>query len=77
MAETKVQVGKTSIPGLDDHGEPRFLENVQMFLARAASKTDIPEDVKEIIESCASVIRFNVPLLMDNGELRTIACYRA
>lgn len=48
-----------------------------MFLNRAASKTDIPEDVKEVIESCASVIRFNVPLVMDSGELRTIPCYRA
>lgn len=68
---------KTSIPGLDEHGEPRFLENVKMFLNRAAAKTEIPEDVKEVIESCASVIRFNVPLVMDSGELRTIPCYRA
>lgn len=48
-----------------------------MFLKRAADKTDIPDDVMEVIESCASVIRFNVPLMMDSGELRTIACYRA
>ena len=48
-----------------------------MFLARAAEKTNIPEDVLEIIESCASVIRFNVPLIMDSGELRTVMCYRA
>ena len=65
------------MPGLDEHGEPRFLENVKMFLERAAQKTSIPDDVYEIIESCASVIRFNVPLVMDNGELRTVTCYRA
>ena len=77
MAQPKIEPGKTSIPGLDEHGEPRFLENVKMFLSRAAKKTNVPDDVKEVIESCASVIRFNVPLVMDSGELRTIPCYRA
>ena len=73
----KIELKPTTMPGLDEHGEPRFLENVKMFLERAAKKTSIPDDVYEIIESCASVIRFNVPLVMDNGELRTVTCYRA
>ena len=72
-----IELQATTMPGLDEHGEPRFLENVKMFLERAAKKTSIPDDVYEIIESCASVIRFNVPLVMDNGELRTVTCYRA
>jgi len=63
--------------GHDDLGEPRFLENVKLFLQRAAKKTDIPQDMYKIIESCNTAIRFNIPVRMDNGELRTIACYRA
>jgi hypothetical protein len=43
---------------LDHRGEPRFLENVQMFLKRAAEKTDIPKDIYRFIESCSSVVRF-------------------
>ena len=31
----------------------------------------------EYIESCNTVIRFNIGLQMDNGEVRTIPCYRA
>ena len=66
----------TMKPGNDEMGEPRFLEQVKMFLARAAKQTDIPPDMYKLIESCASVIRFNIPLRMDSGELRTIPCYR-
>jgi len=52
---------------LDEMGEPRFLENVQLFLKRAAGKLDIPADIYEYIEKCHSVVRFDVPLQMDNG----------
>jgi len=62
---------------LDKNGEPRFLEQVQLFLNRAASKTDIPADMYEFIQSCQSVVRFNIPLKMDDGRIKTVACYRA
>lgn len=58
-------------------GEPRFLENVKLFLERAAKKTDIPDDMYNVIESCASVVRFNIPVRMDNGKMQTFPCYRA
>ena len=61
---------------LDENGEPRFLEQVKLFLSRAASKTDIPPDIYKHIESCKSVVRFNIPLRMDDGSIRTIPCYR-
>ena len=61
---------------LDENGEPRFLEQVKLFLARAAKKTDIPDDIYKHIESCKSVVRFNIPLRMDDGSIRTIPCYR-
>ena len=36
-------------PMIDDVGEPRFLEQVQMFLERAAKHTNIPKDVYDLI----------------------------
>jgi glutamate dehydrogenase (NAD(P)+) len=31
----------------------------------------------EFIESCQSVVRFNIPLKMDDGRIKTVTCYRA
>lgn len=33
-----------------------------MFLERASKNTDIPKDVYDLIQSCASVVRFNIPV---------------
>jgi glutamate dehydrogenase/leucine dehydrogenase len=66
-----VNVGK-----LDALGEPRFLENVKLFFARAGKKTNIPADMFEFIQACKNVVRFNIPLRMDDGSIRTIPCYR-
>lgn len=66
----------TNVGRLDANGEPRFLENVKMFLQRAADKTTIPADMYEYIEKCNSVVRFNIPLKKDDGTLVTIPCYR-
>ena len=61
--------------GADDEG--RFLDQVRLFLGRAASKTDMSPDMYALIEGCNSVVRFNIPLTRDNGQIDTIACYRA
>jgi len=53
------------------------LENVQLFLKRAASKLDIPADIYEYIEKCHSVVRFDIPLQMDDGKFKSVTCYRA
>ena len=74
---TAVNPSANKGPRTDAHGEPRFLENVKLFLERAAAKTDIPDDMYTVIESCASVARFNIPVRMDNGKIQTFACYRA
>lgn len=29
------------------------------------------------MQSCSSIIRFNIPLRLDNGRVKTIPCYRA
>lgn len=63
-------------PRLDEHKEPRFLEQVKLFFDRAAAKTGIPEEYLELIKACNTVIRFNIPLKRDNGKIETITCYR-
>jgi hypothetical protein len=57
-------------------GEPRFLDQVRFYLKRAAGKTDIPPGMYKYIEACQSVVRFNVPLKMDDGSILNIPCYR-
>ncbi len=63
--------------GTDQAPEPRFLEQVELFFNRAASKTQISEDFLEQIKSCDNVVRFNIPLVRDNGHIETVTCYRA
>jgi len=64
-------------PKLDEHDEPRFLEQVKLFFASAASKTDIDPQYLDMIKACNTVVRFNIPLRRDDGSLETITCYRA
>lgn len=75
MAEAQVNKGNFG-PRLDENEEPRFLEQVKLFYNSAAEKTGIDQQYLELIQSCNSVIRFNIPLRRDNGELETISCYR-
>jgi hypothetical protein len=63
-------------PKLDQHAEPRFLEQVKLFFDRAASKTSVPAEYLQLIKACNIVIRFNIPLRRDNGSIDTITCYR-
>ncbi len=76
MRFTSTATKSTNVGKLDAMGEPRFLENVQMFLQRAGEKTSIPDDMFKYIQACKSVIRFNIPLRMDDGTIKTIPCYR-
>jgi len=46
-------------------------------MQRASSKTDIPKDIYSYMETCASVIRFNIPLRLDSGRVKIVPCYRA
>lgn len=68
--------GGTYGPKLDEHNEPRFLEQVKLFYNDAAKLTGIDEQYLELINACQTVVRFNIPLRRDNGELETITCYR-
>ena len=67
---------KATGPRLDEHGEPRFLEQVKLHFNNAAAKTGIDPQYLALIQACKAVVRFNIPLRMDDGSLRTVTCYR-
>ena len=45
-------------PIVSNEKEPRFLEQVQLFVDKAASKTDIPADMLKYIMACDNILRF-------------------
>lgn len=61
---------------LDEHGEPRFLEQVKYFIDRAAKSTTVPDDYMEIITTCNATIRLNLPLVRDDGTIENVTAYR-
>lgn len=63
-------------PRLDANQEPRFLEQVKMYYESASAKTGIDPQYLKMIGACNTVIRFNIPLRRDNGDLETVTCYR-
>jgi hypothetical protein len=66
----------SNVGKLDEHGEPRFLEQVKLFYAAASEKTGIDPQYLNLIKACKSVVRFNIPLRRDDGTLETVTCYR-
>lgn len=48
-----------------------------MMVESAAQKANIKPDMLKYIMSCDSVIRFQMPITRDNGQLETLTCYRA
>jgi hypothetical protein len=42
----------------DNEEEPRFLEQIQLFVDSAAAKTDIQADMLKYIMACDNVLRF-------------------
>jgi len=61
----------------DEHEEPRFLEMVKMHFDNAARYSKVDGDMLSVIRECNSVVRFQVPLTRDSGEIEVIPCYRA
>lgn len=50
-----------NFPPTMDHAEeeePRFLEQVQLYVDKAASKTNIAPDMLKYIMACDNVLRF-------------------
>ena len=73
---TTISDKKNFGPKLDENNEPRFLENVKLYFDRAAKLTQVPDHYLRLIKACNTVVRFNIPLVKDNGDIDTITCYR-
>jgi len=57
--------------------EPAFLEMVQMYFDLSAKYMDIPKYYLDIIKNCKAAIRFNFPLVRDDGKIEVITAFRA
>ena len=57
--------------------EPGFLEMVQHYFDMASKHIDIPKYYLDIIKNCKVAIRFNFPLVRDDGKIEVITAYRA
>lgn len=48
-----------------------------MYVDHSAAKTNIPPDILKYLMACDHVLRFQIPVRLDNGKLETFTCYRA
>lgn len=48
-----------------------------MVIENAAQKVNIRPDMLRFIMACDNVIRFQIPIVRDNGQLEVLTCYRA
>jgi len=60
-----------------DTAEPRFLAQVQLYVDRAATRTTVRPDLLKYLMACDHVVRFQIPVRRDDGEVETFTCYRA
>jgi len=53
------------------------LEMVKEHFDRAAIHTNVKPDLLKLIKECNTAIRFNIPLVRDDGSIECLTCYRA
>jgi hypothetical protein len=70
-------IRKVEIQHEQEMTEPRFLEQVQLYVDRAATRTKIRPDLLKYFMACDHVLRFQIPIRRDSGEIETLTCYRA
>lgn len=57
--------------------EPKFLEMVKLYFDKASQFLDIPHYYIDVIKNAKAVIRFNFPLVKDDGSIEIITAFRA
>lgn len=50
---------------------------VKLHFENAARHSKVDRSMLDVIRECNAVVRFNVPLRRDNGDLEVVTCYRA
>lgn len=57
--------------------EPKFLDMVKLFFDSAATHIDIPKYYIDVIKNAKAVVRFNFPLVRDDGSIEVITAFRS
>lgn len=57
--------------------EPKFLDMVKLYFDQASSHIDIPKYYLDVIKNAKAVVRFNFPLVRDDGRIEVITAFRA
>lgn len=57
--------------------EPKFLEMVQLYFDKSATHIDIPQYYVNVIKNAKAVVRFNFPLVKDDGSIEVITAFRS
>jgi glutamate dehydrogenase (NAD(P)+) len=57
--------------------EPQFLEMVKTYFDEAAGVLDIPRYYVDVIKHAKAVVRFNYPLVRDDGSIEVIQAFRS
>lgn len=63
-------------PYIDDMGEPRFLEQVKLFVDEASAKSKVNPQFLTSIKECNNVLRFAITITRDDGSLEVVPAYR-
>jgi hypothetical protein len=57
--------------------EPSFLEMVRLYFDQASKHLEIPKYYIDVIRESKAAIRFNFPLIRDDGSIEVITAFRA
>ncbi len=57
--------------------EPKFLDMVKLFFDKASTHIDIPKYYIDFIKNAKVVVRFNFPLVRDDGSIEVITAFRS
>jgi hypothetical protein len=57
--------------------EPKFLEMVKLYFDEASTHIDVPSYYIELIKNAKAEIRFNFPLVRDDGSIEIVTAFRA
>lgn len=57
--------------------EPKFLDMVKLYFDKAATHIDIPKYYIDVIKNAKVVVRFNFPLVRDDGSIEVITAFRS
>jgi hypothetical protein len=72
-------VPKYQFSEVDDtlKNEPSFLEMVKLYFDEASKHIDIPRYYIDVIKNAKASVRFNFPLVRDDGSIEVIQAFRA